>query len=313
MKGHLQLERKNPMFKPTIQEAVSPLRQRMLQDMAMRGLREHTQHDYIRFVRSFAAFLRRSPDTATAEDIRRFQAYQAESGVQPPTVNSSVSALRFFFTVTLDRPDLSRRLVLVRHPRTLPDVLSAEEVGRLLEAAPGLKYKAALGTAYGAGLRVSEVAALKVDDIDSTRMLMRVEQGKGRKDRNAMLSPQLLELLRLWWREGKRRNVMPPHGWLFPGRSVAEPVSTRQINRAVHEAAEAAGIRKRVSPHTLRHSFATHLLEQDVDIRVIQVLLGHSKLDTTALYAKVATKTIRSVTGPLEHLTLLMEGESPGA
>ncbi len=224
-----------------------------------------------------------------------------------------MSALRFFFTVTLDRPDLSRRLVLVRHPRKLPDVLSVEEVGRLLEAAPGLKYKAALGTAYGAGLRVSEVAAFKVDDIDSTRMLMRVEQGKGRKDRNAMLSPQLLELLRLWWREGKRRNVMPPHGWLFPGRSVAEPVSTRQINRAVHEAAEAAGIRKRVSPHTLRHSFATHLLEQDVDIRVIQVLLGHSKLDTTALYAKVATKTIRSVTSPLEHLTLLMEGESPGA
>jgi integrase/recombinase XerD len=302
------------MSKPTIQEPVSPLRQRMLQDMAIRGLREHTQqHDYIRFVRSFAAFLRRSPDTATAEDIRRFQAYQAESGVQPPTINSSVSALRFFFTVTLDRPDLSRRLVLVRHPRKLPDVLSVEEVGRLLKAAPGLKYKAALGTAYGAGLRVSEVAALKVDDIDSTRMLIRVEQGKGRKDRNAMLSPQLLKLLRLWWREGKRRNVMPPHGWLFPGRSVAEPVSTRQINRAVHEAAEAAGIRKRVSPHTLRHSFATHLLEQDVDIRVIQVLLGHSKLDTTALYAKVATKTIRSVTSPLEHLMLLMEGESPGA
>jgi integrase/recombinase XerD len=301
------------MFEPTIQEPVSPLRQRMLQDMAIRGLREHTQHDYIRFVRSFASFLRRPPDTATAEDIRRFQAYQAESGVQPPTINGSVSALRFFFTVTLDRPDLSRRLVLVRHPRKLPDVLSVEEVGRLLEAAPGLKYKAALGTAYGAGLRVSEVAALKIDDIDSTRMLIRVEQGKGRKDRNAMLSPQLLELLRLWWREGKRRNVMPPHGWLFPGRSVAEPVSTRQINRAVHEAAEAAGIHKRVSPHTLRHSFATHLLEQDVDIRVIQVLLGHSKLDTTALYARVATKTIRSVTSPLEHLKLLMEGESPGA
>ncbi|HVB78902.1 MAG TPA: site-specific integrase [Candidatus Binataceae bacterium] len=299
------------MSKPTIQEAVSPLRQRMLQDMAMRGLREHTQHDYIRFVRDFASFLGRPPDTATAEDIRRFQVHQAEGGVQPPTINSSVSALRFFFTVTLDRPDLSRRLVLVRHPRKLPDVLSVEEVGRLLEAAPGLKYKAALGTAYGAGLRVSEVAALKVDDIDSTRMLIRVEQGKGRKDRNAMLSPQLLELLRLWWREGKRRNVMPPHGWLFPGRSAVEPVSTRQINRAVHEAAEVAGIRKRVTPHTLRHSFATHLLEQDVDIRVIQVLLGHSKLDTTALYARVATKTIRAVTSPLEHLTLLMEGAGP--
>jgi site-specific recombinase XerD len=183
---------------------------------------------------------------------------------------------------------------------------------RLLEAAPGPKYKAALGAAYGAGLRVSEVTALKVDDIDSTRMLIRVEQGKGRKDRNAMLSPQLLELLRLWWREGKRRSVMLPHGWLFPGRNCLEPLSTRQLNRAVHEAAEAAGIKKRVSPHTLRHSFATHLLEQDVDIRVIQVLLGHSKLDTTALYARVATKTIRAVTSPLEHLKLLMEAEGPG-
>ena len=214
--------------------------------------------------------------------------------------------------MTLNRPDLSLRLVLVRFPRKLPDVLSVEEVGRLLEAAPSLKYKAALGTAYGAGLRVSEVATLKVDDIDSTRMLIRIEQGKGRKDRNAMLSPQLLALLRLWWREGKRRNVMLPHGWLFPGRNCTEPVSTRQINRAVHEAAEVAGIRKHVSPHTLRHSFATHLLEQDVDIRVIQVLLGHSKLDTTALYARVATKTIRAVTSPLEKLQLLMEGGTSG-
>jgi site-specific recombinase XerD len=284
----------------------------MLEDMAMRGLRSETQRNYIRDVGRFAAFLGRPPDTATAEDIRRFQVHQAESGVQPPTINCSVSALRFFFTVTLDRPDLSRRLVLVRHPRKLPTVLSVEEIGRLLEAAPGIKYKAILGTAYGAGLRVSEVASLKVDDIDSTRMLIRVEQGKGRKDRNAMLSPQLLALLRVWWKEGKRRGVMLPHGWLFPGRSVADPVSSRQINRAVHEAAEAAGIRKRVSPHTLRHSFATHLLEQDVDIRVIQVLLGHSKLDTTALYARVATKTIRSVTSPLEHLASLMEGKDPG-
>ena len=292
---------------------VSPLRRRMLDDMVMRGLREETQRDYIRFVRSFAAFLGRSPDTATAEDVRRFQVHQAETGVQPPTVNGSVSALRFLFTVTLDRPDLSRRLVLVRQPRKLPAVLSVEEVGRLLEAAPGPKHKAALGTAYGAGLRVSEVVALKVGDIDSTRMLIRVEQGKGRKDRNAMLSPQLLALLRQWWREGKRRGVMLPEGWLFPGRNCLEPLSTRQLNRAVHEAAETAGIKKRVSPHTLRHSFATHLLEQDVDIRVIQVLLGHSKLDTTALYARVATKTIRAVTSPLEHLKLLMEGDGPSA
>ena len=155
-------------------------------------------------------------------------------------------------------------------------------------------------------------STLKIGDIDSARMLIRVEQGKGRKDRNAMLSPQLLQLLRLWWRAGKRRGVMLPQGWLFPGRNSLEPVSTRQLGRAVHEAAEAAGIKKRVSPHTLRHSFATHLLEQDVDIRVIQVLLGHSKLDTTALYARVATKTIRAVTSPLEHLRLLMEGDDPG-
>jgi len=301
------------MSQQQVPVSVSPLRRRMLDDMAMRGLREETQRNYIMFVRSFASFLGRSPDTATAEDVRRFQVHQTESGVQPPTVNCSVSALRFLFTVTLDRPDLSRRLVLVRQARKLPTVLSVEEVGRLLEAAPGPKHKAALGTAYGAGLRVSEVVALKTGDIDSTRMLIRVEQGKGRKDRNAMLSPQLLELLRQWWREGRRRGVMLPQGWLFPGRSSLEPLSTRQLNRVVHEAAEAAGIKKRVSPHTLRHSFATHLLEQDVDIRVIQVLLGHSKLDTTALYARVATKTIRSVTGPLEHLKLLMEGDGAGA
>jgi site-specific recombinase XerD len=280
--------------------------------MNARKLCAGTQTGHIRSCKRFAAFLKRSPETATLEDIRRFQVYQAESGVQPPTINCSVSALRFFFTVTLDRPDLSRRFVLARYPSKLPMVLTAEEVRRLLECAPGPKHRAALGTAYGAGLRVSEVAALKVGDIDNTRMLIRVEQGKGRKDRNAMLSPQLLELLRLWWREGKRRGVMLPHGWLFPGRNPLEPISTRQLNRAVHEAAEAAGIKKRVTPHTLRHSFATHLLEQDVDIRVIQVLLGHSKLDTTALYARVATKTIRAVTSPLEHLRLLMEGDDPG-
>jgi len=299
------------MTNQPVQPAVSPLRRRMLEDMAMRGLREDTQRDYIRSVKNFANFLGRSPDTATADDVRRYQVHQHENGAQPPTINSSVSALRFFFTITLDRPDLSRRLLVIRHPRKLPDVLSVEEVARLLEAAPGAKYKAALGTAYGAGLRVSEVASLKIDDIDSKRMLLRVEQGKGRKDRNAMLSPQLLNLLRLWWREGRRRNVILPHGWLFPGQNRTDPISTRQLHRAVHEAAERAGIRKRVSPHTLRHSFATHLLEQDVDIRVIQVLLGHSKLDTTALYTRVATRMIRAVTSPLEKLALLMEGKSP--
>jgi len=290
---------------------ITALRQHMLDDMAVRGLGPRTQRDYIRHVRSFAAFLGRPPDTASAEDVRRFQVHQRENGARAPTINSTVSALRFLFTVTLDRPDLSRRLVLTRNPRRLPDVLSVEEVGRLLEAAPGIKYRAALGVAYGAGLRVSEVAYLKVDDIDSKRMLIRIEEGKGRKDRNAMLSPQLLELLRLWWREGRRRSVMLPHGWLFPGRSRTDPVSTRQLHRAVQEAAEAAGIRKRVSPHTLRHSFATHLLEQDVDIRVIQVLLGHAKLDTTAIYTKVSTRTIQAVSSPLDRLMTLMAGQAP--
>jgi len=211
----------------SVERPVSALRQRMLEDMAMRGLRSDTQRNYISFVRDFAAFLGRAPDTATAEDVRRFQVHQRESGVQPPTINCSVSALRFFFTMTLDRPDLSRRLVLARYQRKAPSVLSVEEVGRLLESAPGPKYKAILGAAYGAGLRVSEVASLKVDDIDSERMLIRIEQGKGRKDRNAMLSPQLLALLRLWWKEGKttRRHAA---AWLavpraHPWRSDLDP------------------------------------------------------------------------------------------
>src|SRR5579859_151999 len=239
----------------------------MLDDMAVRGLQEHTRRHYIRHVRRFAAFLGRSPDTATPDDVRRFQVHQTESGATASTINGAVSALRFLFTVTLDRPDLSRRLMITRNPRKLPDVLSVDEVARLLAAAPSVKYKAALGVAYGAGLRASEVTHLKVDDIDSKRMLLRIEQGKGRKDRNAMLSPQLLELLRDWWR------IARPQVWLFPGQNRVNHLTARQLNRAVHAAAQMAEISKRVTPHTLRHSFATHLLEQNIDIRVIQVLL----------------------------------------
>ncbi len=288
---------------------ISPLRRRMIEDMTVRSFVEKTRNDYIRHVKTFTAFLGRSPDSATAEDLRRFRLHQTETGVQPPSINGSVSALRFLFTVTLDRPDLARRLMVVRRPRKLPLVLNAEEVARLLEAAPGPKYKAALATAYGAGLRVSEVVSLKVGDVDSTRMMLRIEQGKGRRDRQAMLSPQLLALLRAWWREGRRRGVMLPQGWLFPGQNPVNPLTTRQLNRAVHAAAHMAEINKRVTPHTLRHSFATHLLEQDIDIRVIQVLLGHAKLDTTALYARVATTTIRAVISPLDRLGPLAEGK----
>ena len=279
---------------------ISPLRRRMIEDMTVRNFVERTQNDYIRHVRDFTAFLGHLPDSADAEDLRRFQIHQREQGVRPPTMNSAVAALRFFFGVTLDRPELGRHLTFVREPRRIPVVLSSDEVARLLEAAPGPKYKAALSAAYGAGLRVSEVVALKVSDIESQRMLLRIEQGKGRKDRHAMLSPQLLELLRDWWR------IARPPAWLFTGQDPMRPLSTRQVNRAVHAAASMAEIKKRVTPHTLRHSFATHLLEQDIDIRVIQVLMGHAKLDSTAIYTQVATNTIRSVVSPLDRLTPIM-------
>jgi integrase/recombinase XerD len=229
-----------------------------------------------------------------------------------PAMNSTVAALRFFFTHTLDRPDLSRKLIRLRYPRKLPSVLSAEEVARLLAAAKCLKHRAALAVAYGAGLRVAEVASLKVDDIDSTRMLIRVERGKGGRYRHAMLSPDLLTLLRAWWQEGRQQGVMLPGGWLFPGQDLSKPITTRQLGRVVEEAAQTAGITKRVGPHTLRHSFATHLLEDGVDIRVIQVLLGHAKLDNTALYTRVATRTVRTVTSPLDKIVALI-GEQAGA
>jgi integrase/recombinase XerD len=281
------------------EKAISPLRRRMLEDMTVRNFVEKTKNDYVRHVKTLAAFLGRSPDTAMPEDLRRFQLHQTETGVRPPTINGSVAALRFFFTVTLDRPEMARHLTFVREPRRVPIVMSPEEVARFLEAAPGPKWKAALSAAYAAGLRVSEVVALKVNDVDSQRMLLRIEQGKGRKDRHAMLSPQLLELLRDWYR------IARPQVWLFPGQNPVNHITTRQFTRVFHMAGTAAEIKKRVSPHTLRHSFATHLLEQNIDIRVIQVLLGHAKLDSTALYTRVATNTIRAVMSPLDRLTPL--------
>ncbi len=303
---------------------VSALRARMIEDMSVRGFSEKTRNDYIRNVRTFAAFIGRSPDTARAEDLRRFQLHQAQTGVRPPSVNSAVAALRFFFTVTLDRPGLARRLTIVREPRRLPAALSVEEVTVLLRAAPGPKYKAAFATAGAcprAGRRPDpwrRAARLRGRRPQGRRRRLRAHAAAGRAgqgpqkpalakagDRHAMLSPQLLELLRAWWREGRHLGVLLPRGWLFPGRNPLEPLSTRQLNRAVHAAADVAGIKKRVSPHTLRHSFATHLLEQDTDIRVIQVLLGHAKLDTTALYTRVANTTIRTVTSPLDRLAPL--------
>jgi integrase/recombinase XerD len=288
-------------------QVMSPLRRRMIEDMTIRKLAPKTQQGYIRTIKSFAVFLGRSPDTASFEDVRRFQLHLAESGADTPTLNHTVSALRFFFRVTLKQPAILEHTACIHEPRKLPVVLSPEEVARLLDAAPGLKYKAALSIAYGAGLRAAEVMSLKVSDIDSKRMLIRVERGKGHKDRYVMLSPHLLDLLRAWWKQAR------PRGWLFPGgRNPTQSLTTRQLNRACHAAAQAAQIGKKVSMHTLRHSFATHLLEQNIDIRVIQVLLGHAKLDTTAQYTRVATKTIRDVMSPLEHIAVkLKKDEAP--
>ncbi len=281
---------------------ISPLRRRMTADMTVRGFTASTQRGYLVAVENFTAFLGRSPDQASAEDLRRYRLHMRPNGASTASMNSAVSALRFFFGVTLGRGDAQVGMTTVREPRRLPVVLSPEEVARLLDAARssspgGLKYRAVLSVAYGAGLRASEVVSLKLPDIDSERMVIRVEPGKGRKDRYAMLSEHLLHLLRTYWKASR------PQGWLFPGQNPVNPLTTRQLNRAFHGAKAAAGIDKRVSLHTLRHCFATHLLEQKVDIRVIQVLLGHSKLDTTARYSHLASTTLRAVKSPLEHLS----------
>jgi integrase/recombinase XerD len=279
---------------------ISDLRRRMLADMTIRSFSDKIRQNYIYHIQALSTFLGRSPDTATGGDLWRFQQHQVEQGAQPPKLNGQTSALRFLFTVTLGRPDLSHHLARAHYLRKLPRILSPEEVLRLLEAVPGpgLKYKAALSVAYGAGLRCGEVVMLRIGDIDSERMLIRVELGKGGKDRYAMLSPQLLELLRAWWRQWRSR------GWLFPGLDPLQPLSTRQLNRACHAAAHAAGLGSWVTPHTLRHSFATHLMENHTDVRVIQVLLGHARLDTTARYTHVATNLLRTVVSPLDRLSL---------
>jgi len=286
----------------TQKPSISPLRQRMIDDMRMRKFGEKTQLDYIRAVRNFTKYLGRSPDTATVEDLRNYQLHLVDHGVSPASLNSAISGLKFFFNVTLDRPALVAKMQPVHLPRKLPVILSPEEVKRLIAAAGNLKHQTALALAYATGLRVNEVAVLKVGDIDSQRMTLRVEQGKGQKDRYAMLSPVLLERLRVWWRVARAQGKMLEGGWLFPGQNPVRHLSARQLNRAIHAAADEAGIEKHISMHSLRHAFATHLLEQRVDIRLIQVLLGHKKLETTALYAQVATDILREVVSPLERL-----------
>jgi site-specific recombinase XerD len=276
----------------------------MLDDLAMRKLNHRTQQCYIRAVVKLTRYLRRSPDTATADELRDFQLHMVNEGISPGTLNATITGLRFFFETTLDCPTLVRKMRHVHEPRRLPEILSVEEVTKILQSAGSLKYQAALSVGYGAGLRASEITHLKVTDVDSERMILRVEQGKGGRDRHAMLSPELLTILRTWYRAGQAEVKMLPGGWLFPGQQPVNPLSTRQLRRAFHRARDAAGVTKKVSLHALRHAFATHLLEQHEDIRVIQVLLGHRKLESTARYSHVAANRLREVKGPLTYLKL---------
>ena len=285
---------------------VSPLRQRMIEDMAARKLNPHTQRSHIYSCRRFAAWLKRSPDTATPDEVRRFQLYLIESGASICNRNRIMTGVRFLFRVTLRRHDLAAEVWHIKEPQKLPPVLSAEEVKRVLTMATSLKARAMLTLAYGCGLRAGEVARLRAGDIDSEQMIIRVVQSKGRKDRHVMLPPEVVDLLRQWWkaRPTKRdAGVVQEQRWLFPGRTDHQPMTTRQFSRLFKEAAKAAGLRKTLSLHSLRHSFATHLLEDGKDIRLIQALLGHDKLETTARYTRVATGIIAKIESPLARLS----------
>jgi len=287
-------------------DTVSPLRQRMIEDMNARKLGAGTQKGHVRSCKLFAAFLKRSPDTATAEDIRLFQLHLAETGISFCNRNRIMTGLRFLFRVTLRRLDLAAEIYHIREPQKIPLVISPDETRRLLTVATSLKARTLLSLGYGCGLRAGEVVRLKVKDIDKAQRIIRVEQAKGRKDRHVMLSPKMLGLLRQWWKARPTRwdaGVPPEERLLFPGRKPGTPMTTRQLSRLFHEAADAAGIKKSVTLHALRHSFATHLLENDTDIRIIQALLGHEKLDTTARYTRVATGMIAGIESPLDRLS----------
>ena len=279
-------------------EVISPLRRRMIEDMTVRNLSPATQRSYLYAVAKFSRYFGRSPDRLDLEDVRAFQVHLVSTGISWPALNQTVCALRFFYGVTLGQDEVPERIAYAREPRRLPAVLNADEVVRFLEAVPSLKTRTALTTAYAAGLRASEAVRLRVGNIDSGRMVIRVEHGKGGKDRTVMLSARLLEILRIYWRLARPKN------WLFPGRDESKPIDVQVLHAACRSARAAAGIDKRVTVHTLRHSFATHLLENGTDIRIIQVLLGHNHLSSTARYARVSNSLIRRTESPLDRLGL---------
>jgi site-specific recombinase XerD len=287
-------------------EAITPLRQRMIEDMAARKLNPHTQRSHISSCKRFAAWLKRSPETATPDEVRGFQLHLIESGASICNRNRIMTGVRFLFRVTLRRHDLAAEVWHMKEPEKLALVMSADEIKRLLAMASSLKTRVLLSLGYGCGLRAGEIVRLKVKHIDTAQSIIRIEQGKGRKDRNVMLSPEMLDLLRQWWKaRPSRGEATTPlqERWLFPGRRPGAPLTARQLSRLFQETAAAAGIKKRVTLHTLRHSFATHLLEDNTHIRTLQALLGHAKLETTARYAHVATGLITKVESPLDRLS----------
>jgi len=288
-------------------DTVSPLRQRMIEDMAARKLTPHTQRGHIASCKRFAAWLKHSPDAATPDEVRRFQLHLVESGASICNRNRIMTGIRFLFRVTLRRHDLAAEVWHIKEPQKLPPVLSPEEVKRILTMARSLKARAMLTLAYGCGLRAGEVVRLRAGDIDTAQKIIRIVQSKGRKDRNVMLPPEVLGLLRQWWKARATKQdagIAPEQRLLFPGRGAQRPLTTRQFARLFKQATKAAGLRKTLSLHSLRHSFATHLLDDGEDIRRIQAVLGHEKIETTALYTRVATGIIANIESPLTRLSV---------
>jgi integrase/recombinase XerD len=276
---------------------MTPLRKRMQEELQRRNYSEMTAVCYVRHVADFAKFFGRSPDALGADEIKQFQLHLIhEKKLSWSTYIQATAALRFLYVKTLGRPFMAEQIPYPKRPKFLPTVLSQDEVRRLLDATTSLKHRALLMTMYGAGLRVSEACALAVSDIDSSRMVIHVRQAKGGKDRDVMLSPVLLDSLRQYWKNSRSER------WLFPGQDAHKPITTKAVFLMIRKAAARAKITKTVSPHVLRHSFATHLLESGTDVRTIQLLLGHKDLDTTVVYLHVSQRHIQQIVSPLDTL-----------
>lgn len=277
---------------------MTPLRQRMTEDMQVRNLALNTQTSYVQQVSLFARYFNKSPEQLGPEDIRAYQVYLTnERKLAPGSVLIAVAALRFLYKVSLKKDwPFADVIPAPKKPQALPVVLSPEEVLQFLGCVRGIKHRAILSTCYAAGLRISEAVCLVPTDIDSQRMVVRVQQGKGQKDRYVMLSPKLLEILRSWWR------VEKPKQWLFPGDIPGRHISRDAVGQACEKAHHLSGIRKPITPHSLRHAFAVHLLESGTDVRTIQLLLGHRSLATTARYLRIATNKVCSTSSPLDLL-----------